>query len=107
MLVGKSFLSEASRASFITRQDACNIVRSLDNHVRTAIVNTLMTDDGTKIISDVRFVMKCSYVNFYVDSALPVAFRNIFTNTTHLPCRWHIDRYVITAFIHLNNWLDM
>ena len=84
--------------------------KSIHDHVPTAIVNTLMTDDGTKIISDVRFVMKCSYVKFYVDPALPVAFRNIFTNTTHLLCRWHIDRYVITPFIHLvylNTWLGM
>lgn len=28
------FLSEATRVSFITRQDACNIVRTLDNAVK-------------------------------------------------------------------------
>ena len=35
-----------------------------------------------------------------VDPALPVAFRNVFANTTHLLCRWHIDRYAIAHAVY-------
>ena len=41
----ESFLSEASRASFITRQDARNIVRSLDNAVKHRHDNDALSVD--------------------------------------------------------------
>ena len=65
--------------------------RCIKGRVPSADVNTLMTDDG-EWHNDCEFaIMKQLLLT--TDPALPVAFRSVFSNATHLLCRWHIDRY--------------
>ena len=69
--------------------------KSLNEHVPTATVNTLMTDYGTGQSSCwCPHTSLCTIMYHPTDPALPVAFMSVYPTATHLLCRWHIDRLI-------------
>ena len=67
----------------------------IQGKVPSAIVNTLMTDDGM-------YWNQYDYMYVSVlpptDPALPVAFKSVYTNSTHILCRWQV--FLITKAMH-------